>query len=124
MAERTRSDREIYYLLCRIDGGYQPNAEEVTKLQNRKVLEFSDNDKITNLPNSIGRLSALHTLNLSHTEVSTLPESIGQLSALKHLILSTPHFKVLPESIGQLVNLQTLNPTGTLLAEKCNGFCS
>ena len=68
---------------------------------------------ITTLPESIGNLSSLISLNLSrNTYLSSLPESIGNLSRLEILNLnkdSVYYELVLPESIGNLCFLKTLS---------------
>ncbi len=64
---------------------------------------------ISTLPESIGSLSSLQTLNLWGNELTTLPESISNLKSLKYLNLSGNQFSTLPESIGNLKSLQTLD---------------
>ena len=43
---------------------------------------------LTELPEAIGQLSQLQTLDLSDNQLSALPEAIGQLSQLQSLDLS------------------------------------
>ena len=57
--------------------------------------------KLSTLPEAIGRLSQLQTLDLSDNQLSTLPEAIGQLSQLQKLDLSHNQLSTLPEAIGQ-----------------------
>jgi Leucine-rich repeat (LRR) protein len=67
--------------------------------------------KLTTLPNSIGKLQKLKTLNLAHCEeLKCLPDAIGDC----HMISSIDLFRcmkltVLPNSIGKLQKLKTLN---------------
>ncbi|XP_074287761.1 putative disease resistance protein RGA1 [Silene latifolia] len=59
---------------------------------------------------SITKWTCLRSLDLSNTKGRSLPESIGQLLHLRSLNLSrSPDIKVLPKSITKLVNLQTLD---------------
>ncbi|XP_074287807.1 putative disease resistance protein RGA1 [Silene latifolia] len=62
---------------------------------------------------SIPKWTCLRSLDLSYSKATSLPESIGQLLHLRSLELSyNRHLKVLPKSITKLVNLQTLNLHG------------
>jgi Leucine-rich repeat (LRR) protein len=61
------------------------------------------------LPESIGQLTNLTSLNLNSNELTTLPESIGQLAKLKSLDLWNNPLTTLPESIGKLTNFKSLN---------------
>ena len=103
---------EIYNLLCDIDRGHQPTEEEQAALSNQKSLTmFGEN--ITVLPDSIGKLKKLQSLDLSHTKITALPESFGQLRKLQSLLLLATPIKTLPESFDQLFGLQSLNLRGT-----------
>ncbi|KAK1439258.1 hypothetical protein QVD17_05074 [Tagetes erecta] len=66
-------------------------------------------DQIEWLPDSIGKLSSLMTLDLSKNSLVALPFSIGNLSSLTKLDLHSNKIMQLPESIGDLVNLICLN---------------
>ena len=107
MAKRY-SSKAVYELLCRVDGGYTPSAEESRMLSNRRKLDLSGSG-ISFLPQSVGLLVKLQTLDLSGTPITTLPESIGQLANLQSLSLSDTRITDLPESFGQLGKLQWLS---------------
>lgn len=71
--------------------------------------------ELTMLPESIGQLINLQSLNLSgdyrnSVNLTMLPESIGQLTNLQSLNLKwCKELTMLPEWIGQLTNLQSLD---------------
>lgn len=101
------NDKKVLKLLKRIDKGYHPTEKETRFLNEQIMLKLSD-ESITDLPESIGRLSNLRFLSLYNTKINTLPDAIGQLSNLQHLSLIGTPITALPESIGQLSKLQTL----------------
>jgi internalin A len=94
------------------------NAEEkiaealrtgATELDLSCEYNADDSEKLTELPESLGQLTQLQTLNLSGNQLTALPESLGQLTQLQTLNLSRNQLTALPESLGQLTQLQTLN---------------
>ncbi|CAK9156282.1 unnamed protein product [Ilex paraguariensis] len=72
-------------------------------------------DQIEWLPDSIGKLSSLITLNLSENRIVALPATIGGLSSLTKLDLHSNRINALPESIGDLLNLVYLDLSGNQL---------
>lgn len=111
MAKRYNS-KAVYELLCRIDEGYTPGAEESRMLSARRILNLSGYE-ISFLPRSLGQLVSLQELDLSNTPITALSESLGQLANLQKLYLSGTKIIALPESFGQLANLQSLSLRGT-----------
>jgi Leucine-rich repeat (LRR) protein len=81
--------------------------ESLGKLTQLQKLDLSNN-QLTTLPDWLG-LSQVDKLNLSSNQLITLPESVGQLRELKLLDLSANQLKSLPNSIGQLRELKWLS---------------
>ena len=71
--------------------------------------------RLTELPESLGQLTQLQTLNLSHNQLTALPESVGQLTQLQRLDLGGNQLTALPESLGRLTQLRSLNLTANQL---------
>ncbi|KAG5564705.1 hypothetical protein RHGRI_000784 [Rhododendron griersonianum] len=61
------------------------------------------------LPDEIGNLISLRTLNLTQNKLSTLPDCICILTCLKRLHLDNNNVSHLPSGIGRLTSLEILN---------------
>ncbi|MEM7184420.1 MAG: leucine-rich repeat domain-containing protein [Spirochaetota bacterium] len=61
------------------------------------------------LPESIGQLESLESLDLARNRLVRLPESIGKLKNLKSLNLVGNQLSHLPKSITKLKSLQELD---------------
>ena len=90
--------------------------ESIGRLTNLTDLDLSDSN-LTELPESIGKLTNLTWLNLSCNNLIKLPESIGKLTNLTWLDLIGNNLTKLPESIGKLTNLTWLNLSGNNLTK-------
>lgn len=73
-------------------------------------------DKIEWLPDSIGKLSSLITLDLSENRILALPATIGGLSSLTKLDLHSNKLSELPDAIGDILSLVSLDLRGNQLA--------
>ena len=92
-----------------IDYGYHEEIFHAYKDKNNHVIElWIPTISLTNLPDSIGNLKFLKTLNLNGCGLKYLPESIGNLKNLKILDLSGCNLTTLPESFVNLQNLEKL----------------
>jgi leucine-rich repeat protein SHOC2 len=82
--------------------------ENIGNLFHLNSLDLSNN-QLTNLPESIGKLDKLPYLNLSSNQLTSLPESIGNLFRLKWLSIQNNKLDSLPKSIGNLAQLTHLD---------------
>ena len=80
--------------------------------QQWKVLDLS-NTNISEVPESITRLSSLQTLDLGFTQIREVPETIGNLSSLQELDLRDTNISTVPETIGNLSSLKALDLSRT-----------
>ncbi|CAN1170190.1 Plant intracellular Ras-group-related LRR protein 4 [Linum perenne] len=82
--------------------------DSIGKLSSLVTLDLSDN-RIMVLPPSIGGLSSLTRLDLHSNRIAQLPESIGDLLCLVFLDLRANQLSTLPTTIGRLVRLEDLD---------------
>ena len=99
------------------DVAYSHAEKEIEKIayKKQKHLDLSvawnapDYEWLSELPESLGRLTWLESLNLEgNTLLTTLPAWFGQLTNLKSLNVSWNQLTILPETIGNLKKLQFL----------------
>ncbi|GAB2282911.1 Plant intracellular Ras-group- LRR protein 4 [Dionaea muscipula] len=89
--------------------------DSIGKLLGLVTLDLSENRLVT-LPSTIGGLSSLTKLDLHSNRIVELPESIGDLLNLVYLDLSGNQLSRLPPSIGRLVHMENLNLSSNQLA--------
>jgi internalin A len=87
---------------------------EAARLSGATELDLSveyaaDSPKLTELPESLGQLTQLQSLNLSRNNLTVLPDWLGQLTQLQSLRLLGNRLTTLPESLGQLTQLRSLD---------------
>lgn len=80
-------------------------------------------DQIEWLPDSIGKLSSLMTLDLSENRIVALPATIGGLSSLTKLDLHSNRIAELPDCIGNLLSVVVLDLRGNQLTSLPATFC-
>ncbi|RVE74829.1 hypothetical protein OJAV_G00026250 [Oryzias javanicus] len=78
------------------------------KLPNLIELYLHSNN-IVIIPEAIGNLARLQSLDLSDNALQLLCPDIGRLRSLRHLRLSNNRLKYLPPEIGDLQELETLD---------------
>jgi Leucine-rich repeat (LRR) protein len=92
------------------DEAYRQAEKKIEEARRSVATELSLNDmELTELPESLGQLPQLQSLDLSSNQLTALPESLGQLPQLQSLDLSSNQLTALPESLGQLTQLRSLN---------------
>uniref|UniRef100_M1B2C8 Leucine-rich repeat-containing protein n=1 Tax=Solanum tuberosum TaxID=4113 RepID=M1B2C8_SOLTU len=79
------------------------------------ILRNKLSDQVEWLPDSIGKLSSLITLDLSENRITVLPTTIGGLLSLQKLDLHSNKIVELPDCIGDLLNLVYLDLSGNNL---------
>ncbi|XP_062922001.1 leucine-rich repeat-containing protein 28 [Mobula hypostoma] len=84
------------------------------KLPNLIELYLHSNN-IEAVPEAIGTLVKLQTLDLSNNALAILCPEVGQLRSLRHLRLANNRLKFLPSEIGDLRELQTLDVSANCL---------
>lgn len=84
---------------------------EVSSKKGIKELNLQNKllDQVEWLPDSIGKLSTLITLDLSENRIATLPTTIGSLGSLTKLDLHSNRISALPETISNLFSLAILD---------------
>jgi internalin A len=64
--------------------------------------------QLTSMPDALGKLTALQTLYLSNNQLTSVAEAVGKLTALRELFLSHNQLTSVPEAVGKLTALQSL----------------
>lgn len=72
---------------------------------------------LTSVPETLGLLTELRSLDISGNQLMSLPEALGQLTALQMLALDYNQLSILPGNIRQLRNLQFLDLSYNCLVE-------
>ncbi|TGZ64578.1 hypothetical protein CRM22_006302 [Opisthorchis felineus] len=85
------------------------NISGIENLKHLTCLVLGQNSLKNDLPDVIGQLTCLTTLDLSNNQITSLPENIGNCTALKSLNLQHNQLQRLPNSIGNLRNLSKLS---------------
>ncbi|XP_055805502.1 plant intracellular Ras-group-related LRR protein 4-like [Solanum dulcamara] len=79
------------------------------------ILRRKLSDQLEWIPDSLGKLSNLVTLDLSENRIAVLPTTIWGLSSLQKLDLHGNRILELPDSVGDLLNLVYLDLKGNNL---------
>lgn len=85
-----------------------PRGCDITSLTTLKVLDLHEN-KLTSLPEDIGKLASLQILNVEKNRLKAIPNSIGDLRLLQTLSLKGNCLSEVPSSLGSLSSLRTLD---------------
>ena len=76
-----------------------------------------DEAKLTELPESLGRLTQLQKLHIGGNQLAALPQWLAKLTQLQSLGLWSNQLTAMPESLGWLTQLQSLEFWGNQLTE-------
>uniref|UniRef100_A0A8C3AP31 Leucine-rich repeat and death domain-containing protein 1 n=1 Tax=Cyclopterus lumpus TaxID=8103 RepID=A0A8C3AP31_CYCLU len=119
------SQKRLEYQLCRVRTVFMLNCSSICFWRNSlqwqqskqchphvplpsNVLDLHEN-KLTSLPEDIGKMASLQILNVEKNRLKDLPQSIGDLRLLQTLNLKGNCLSELPSSIGSLSSLRTLD---------------
>ncbi len=96
---------------------------ELARLSGEKELDLSvrwrteDSEKLNELPESLGQITWLQSLNLSGNRLTALPDSFGQLTQLREVDLDGNQLTALPYSMRQVKALSRLSLNENKLVE-------
>ncbi|KAI3938114.1 hypothetical protein MKW98_018670 [Papaver atlanticum] len=98
---------------------------EVSAKKGTKELNLQNKlmDQVEWLPDSIGKLTGLISLDLSENRITALPAKIGSLSSLTRLDLHSNRIEELTEAIGDLFSLVFLDLRGNQLTSLPASIC-
>lgn len=89
--------------------------DSIGKLSDLLTLDLSEN-RIVMLPAAIGLLSSLTKLDLHSNLIAQLPDAIGDLSSLLYLDLRANQLTTLPATFGKLAGLEELDLSSNRLS--------
>ncbi|KAI4331348.1 hypothetical protein MLD38_029541 [Melastoma candidum] len=97
---------------------------EISAKKGTKELNLQSKlmDQVEWLPDSIGKLSSLLSLDLSENRLLVLPSVIGSLSSLTRLDLHGNRISELPESVGDILTLVYLDLSGNQMTKLLHAF--
>ncbi len=88
--------------------------ESIGKLTHLKDLNLNYN-KLKSLPHTISTLSNLKKLYINNNKLTSIPDEIGTLTQLSNLDLNNNKLEYLPTTINKLINLNNLNMSSNKL---------
>ncbi|PWA48644.1 disease resistance protein (TIR-NBS-LRR class) [Artemisia annua] len=98
--------------------------DSICMLKHLKYLSLKSCALLEKLPEDIGQLESLQSLDLSFTRIKHLPDSICMLKHLKSLnVNNCSCLGKLPEDIGQLESLESLDLSFTMIKHLPYNIC-
>lgn len=88
--------------------------DSIGKLSSLVTLDLSEN-RIVAIPSTIGGLSSLTKLDLHSNRITEIPDSVGNLLSLVHLYLRGNSLTTLPASVSRLIRLEELDVSSNLI---------
>jgi len=130
VAEDDDERRVVRLDVFNCNGSLPACIDELQSLRHLKLAStkfhgrtHSSTQHLVAIPEEIGKLSNLITLNLDGSGIASLPSGIGELQNLNDLKLSfTCNLVTLPEEIGKLSNLISLDLCGSGIASLPSGI--
>ncbi|VVB04131.1 unnamed protein product [Arabis nemorensis] len=103
--------REVESLLRSREEVNEEVVAVLKKAESGETVEKIDlsGQELKLLPNALGKIVGLVSLNLSCNELKFIPDAISKLKKLEALDVSSNSLESLPDSVGMLVNLRILN---------------
>ena len=91
------------------DEAYYQAEKKIEKNKNSRAIQLDlISMKLTELPESLGKLTQVYFLNLSDNQLTNLPGSLRRLTQLQQLNISNNQLMALPESLSNLKQLRGL----------------
>jgi len=111
--------KEIAFDNCSFDDNLDFSVlKKAKKLTNLALSVYKYEPKLTEMPESICKITNLKTLNLSESGISSIPKCIKKLTKLQTLELNDNQLTTLPKDLSKLTSLKYLemgnNPLTTV----------
>uniref|UniRef100_A0A8C5FTW9 RING-type domain-containing protein n=1 Tax=Gadus morhua TaxID=8049 RepID=A0A8C5FTW9_GADMO len=121
------SKRRLEYQLCLSKEAGADDILDISGCELSEVLDLHEN-KLTSLPDDIGKLRSLQVLNVEKNQIKTLPESIGDLqhlqTSLRTLDISDNEIRQLPKNLGKIKTLESLTLDATMMSYPPASVCT
>jgi internalin A len=100
--------------VLKIEGKIEQLAPEIASMTQLISLDLSNN-RLTELPSSIGRLKNLQHINVANNNITNLPEEINKLTQLISLNASDNPLKEIKGNLNTYSNMSNLNLSNTYI---------
>jgi len=93
------------------------NDEKLMNYWRKLQVLICDDNELTELPTSIGKLRSLQGLYCTNNRLQNLPNSLGKLRSLQKFICYNNQLREIPTSFGNLLSLELFDCKGNHLKE-------